>query len=100
MKAFVIVYLSLRKINKNKEKLSSFYSACSAIYKREGLCHKLRSPSEGCVKLKERITKKYKHNFKTTVSPEDRMNVKPVTLEIDENTSIPEKNTLFTDQKS
>ena len=44
------------------------------------------------MKLKERITQKFKNSFKTTLGPEDRMNVKPVKLEIDQSRNIPPVN--------
>ena len=64
-----------------------FQSAHSAktskvVYKREGLFHKLRDPSDKCVKLKEKITKKFKNSFATSLGPSDRMSIKPVKLEI------------------
>ena len=53
------------------------------------MSHSLREPSKECKKLKEKITQKYKSNFKAKLSPDDRMNVEPVTLQIDESRKIP-----------
>ena len=47
-----------RKINKEIVRNPVFHSAKTAqLYEREGLFHKLRAPSESCIKLKEKITK-------------------------------------------
>ena len=53
------------------------------------MSHSLREPSKECKKLKDKITQKYKSNFKEKLSPDDRMNVEPVTLQIDESRKIP-----------
>ena len=83
-------------IRKNKENKTnpSFYSAKTSkvIYEREGLYHKLRDPSTSCLKLKEKMIKKYKNSFATSLGPKDRMSIPPVKLEIDHEKLVPPVN--------
>ena len=62
------------------------------MYEREGLFHKLRDPSDKCVKLKEKITKKFKNSFATSLGPSDRMSIKSVKLEINHDKLVPPVN--------
>ena len=83
-------------IRKNKESNHKhlFYSAKTSkvIYEREGLHHKVRDPSTSCLKLKEKIVKKFKNSFATSLGPNDRMSIPPVKLEIDQEKLVPPVN--------
>ena len=61
------------------------------IYEKEGTYVILRDPSRGC-KLLLHIVEKYQNNFKSKLGPQDRMNVPPVKLIIDEEIGIKPSN--------
>ena len=79
VKDFLITYA-----NKNEKSYSSVYKAQTAQYytKSRG---SLRKPSREAQALQDKLINKHKNNFVSKLSKQDRLNVKPVTLEVDIN---------------
>ena len=77
-------------MTRNDKTKNSAYSALYStsienhIYEKEGTYVNLREPFKGCKLLREKIINKYDNNFVTKLGPEDRMNVPPVKLVIEE----------------
>ena len=65
--------------NKDIQKCAKVFSTGT---QKEQDCYKLPKPSSACVKLKERILKKFKGVFKEKLDKDDRISCSPVRLKI------------------
>ena len=79
----------IRKNNFNGNKsYSNIYMCKSAEFEKEGLQNELKDPSKKCIDMKDILLKKYAAIFKEKLGPNDRMNVAPMKLEIDESRNV------------
>ena len=81
------VFDFMNRMNKRKNTAYSvLYS--NQIYEQKGTYTNLKTPSQGCQSLRDKIVNTYKNNFKYKLGPNDRMNVPPVKLTLDRRKGI------------
>ena len=79
-------FISRKILKKCNKSYSALYS--QACYETRGTYESLKTPSQQCQDLRNKIITDHGDNFKTKLGPSDRMNCPPVKLTLNKNKNI------------